>query len=222
MRKIARKPQGFLFSPLSPGPPMATIACGVSVGMNDPLSIPDAKSVFEILVREHTDMLTAYLRSLLGADPSVDDLFQQAMLVAWRRLGDYDRTRPFGPWLRGIAQRLVLEHHRKRLSRPICTDPQVLAELDIRFDEVSKLSGDTFRERVERLRECLSKLPDAMRHAIELVYARGLMIAAAAESLGAGEEAVKKRVQRGRQLLADCLVSGTIDDAAASAERRTP
>ncbi|MBY0312041.1 MAG: sigma-70 family RNA polymerase sigma factor [Phycisphaerales bacterium] len=190
--------------------------------MTDPLPILDAKSVFEILVREHADMLTAYLRSLLGADPSVDDLFQQSMLVAWRRLGDYDRSRPFGPWLRGIAQRLVLEHHRKRLARPMSTDPQVLAELDTRFDELSRLSGDTFRERVDRLRECLSKLPDAMRHAIELVYARGLLIAAAAESLGAGEEAVKKRVQRGRQLLADCLISGTIDDAATTAEVRTP
>lgn len=189
--------------------------------MSDQLPILDAKGVFEILVREHTDMLTAYLRSLLGADPSVDDLFQQSMLVAWRRLGDYDRSRPFGPWLRGIAQRLVLEHHRKRLARPMTTDPLVLIELDARFDQLSKLSGDTFRERVERLRDCLNKLPDAMRHAIELVYARGLLIAAAAESLGAGEEAVKKRVQRGRQLLAECLLSGTVDDVAVSTEART-
>lgn len=189
--------------------------------MTDPLSILDAKGVFEILVREHADMLTAYLRSLLGRDSSVDDIFQQTMLVAWRRLGDYDRSRPFGPWLRGIAQRLVLEHHRKRLSRPMSTDPQVLAELDTRFDDLSKLSGDTFRERVDRLRECLSKLPEATRHAIELVYARGLLIATAAESLGSGEEAVKKRVQRGRQLLAECLVSGTIEDVADGSERRT-
>jgi RNA polymerase sigma factor (sigma-70 family) len=163
------------------------------------------REVFEILVREHADMLSAYLRSLLGSDPSVDDLFQQAMLVAWRRLGDYDRTRPFGPWLRGIAQRLVLEHHRRGRSRAMSTDPLVLAELDTRYSEVASLPGDTFRERAERLVTCLGKLPEAMRQAIELVYARGLVMAAAASALDSSEEAVKKRVQRGRQLLAECI-----------------
>ncbi|MCC6322598.1 MAG: sigma-70 family RNA polymerase sigma factor [Phycisphaerales bacterium] len=166
------------------------------------------KAVFEILVREHADMLTAYLRSLLGADSSVDDIFQQSMLVAWRRLDAYDRSRPFGPWLRGIAQRLVLEHHRRGRARPATTDPGVLAELDLRFERVATGRGDCFRDRAERLLTCLARLPDTMRHAIEMVYARGLLITAAAEALDASEEAVKKRVQRGRQLLAECLRGG--------------
>lgn len=153
-------------------------------------------------------MLTAYLRSLLGADSSVDDIFQQSMLVAWRRLDAYDRSRPFGPWLRGIAQRLVLEHHRRGRARPATTDPGVLAELDLRFECVATGRGDCFRDRAERLLACLARLPDAMRHAIEMVYARGLLITAAADALGASEEAVKKRVQRGRQLLAECLRGG--------------
>jgi RNA polymerase sigma factor (sigma-70 family) len=172
--------------------------------------------VFEILAREHADMLTAYLRSLIGNDPSVDDLFQQSMLVAWRRLGDYDRSRPFGPWLRGIAQRLVLEHRRRKAGRATPMDPAVLVELDRRFDALGAGPGDTFRERAERVMGCLSKLPEAMRHSIEMVYARGLLIAAAAQALGATEEAVKKRVQRGRQLLAQCLagqMSGVNSDS---------
>jgi len=166
------------------------------------------REVFEILAREHADMLTAYLRSLIGADPSVDDLFQQAMLVAWRRLGDYDRSRPFGPWLRGIAQRLVMEHFRKGKARPTTTDPAVLVELDTRYDRLNRAPGDTFRQRAERISECMAKLPDVMREALELVYARGLLIIAAAESMGASEEATKKRVQRGRQLLAECVRAG--------------
>lgn len=175
--------------------------------MSDEAPGQSGREVFEILVREHADMLTAYLRSLTGPRAAVDDLFQQAMLVAWRRLKDYDRSRPFGPWLRGIAQRLVLEHHRKGRAAAICLDPVVLAELDVRFERVAALPGDTFRERAERMTSCLEKLPEAMRRAIDLVYARGLLISAAAESLGASEEAVKKRVQRGRQLLAECILS---------------
>ncbi len=170
----------------------------------------DGRAVFEILAREHADMLTAYLRSLIGNDSSIDDLFQQSMLVAWRRLDDYDRSRPFGPWLRGIAQRLVLEHHRRRASRPASVDPAVLVELDRRFDTLAAGPGDTFRERAERVMVCLAKLPEAMRNSIELVYARGMLLAAAAAALGSTEEAVKKRVQRGRQLIAQCLAGGAL------------
>ncbi len=168
----------------------------------------DARDIFEILIREHADMLTAFLRTLLGRDPTVDDIFQETMLVAWRRLPDYDRTRPFAPWLRGIAQMLVLEHARKQRARPATTDPQVLAEIDLRFEILAHAPGDTFSDRVDRLWECLAKLPEAMRQSIELVYARGVSLAAAAESLGQTKDAVMKRVQRARQLLAECLGIG--------------
>lgn len=170
-----------------------------------PTEGPSGRQVFEILAREHADMLTAYLRSLVWSASSVDDLFQETMLVAWRRLADYDASMPFGPWLRGIAQRLVLEHHRKGRARPTTTDPAVLVELDRRYEDLSHAPGDTFRERADRIMNCLQRLPDHMRDAIEMVYVRGMLMAAVAQSLGSSEEAVKKRVQRGRQLLADCV-----------------
>lgn len=168
---------------------------------------PSARDLFEILVREHADMVTAYLRSLLGRSSAVDDIFQRVMLTAWRRLDDYDRSRPFGPWLRGIAHRLVLEHYRTSKSAPACMDPAVIGELDRRFERLGSAPGDTFREKADRLQDCVSKLPDAMREAIEHVYARGMLFNAAALALGSGEEALKKRVQRARALLAECLDS---------------
>ena len=73
----------------------------------------DIKSVFEILIRENTDMLLAYLRSAVRDEHAIDDLYQEIFLTAWKRLEDYDRQRPFGPWLRGIASRVVLAYYRK-------------------------------------------------------------------------------------------------------------
>ena len=75
-----------------------------------------AKKLFEALVREHADMLLVYLRSALGNVPDVDDLFQETMVIAWRRLDDFDETRPVGPWLRGIARKLLQSHYRKQLA----------------------------------------------------------------------------------------------------------
>ena len=58
--------------------------------MPDPLAMPDspiqAETVFEILVRENAGMLTTYLRAVVWDPAVVDDLFQDTMLVAWRRL----------------------------------------------------------------------------------------------------------------------------------------
>ncbi|MBX3358482.1 MAG: sigma-70 family RNA polymerase sigma factor [Phycisphaeraceae bacterium] len=166
---------------------------------------PSGREVFEILAREHADMLAAYLRTLVYAPDVIDDLFQETMLVAWRRLQDFDKSRPFGPWLRGIAANLVLEHRRRSARGVMCCDPEVLEAIDRRFTDLSRFAGDSFRDRAGRLRHCLARLPDKLREVVELAYARGLLLKQIAESLSASEEAVKKRVQRARESLVLCL-----------------
>lgn len=168
---------------------------------------PTAKDVFEILVREHADMLTSYLRGALGISAAADDIFQETMLVAWRRLSEYDKSRPFGPWLRGIARNLLLEHFRKRKAAPLAADPDSLDELDRNYDRFIK-PGDIYSERAERLAACVDRLPESLRSVIDLAYVRGMMLTEIAQSLGVNEEAVKKRVQRARLMLAQCIQGG--------------
>lgn len=167
--------------------------------------VPAAQAVFEILVREHADMLAAYLRSLVRDPGAADDLFQEAMLVAWRRLGDFDRSRPFAPWLRGIAAKLVLAHQRNARTRPFSMDSEFLDGLERRYAASERLPGDTFRERAAAIGDCAAALPDVMREALDLAYSRGLLLAQIAQAVGASEETIKKRVQRARQAIADCL-----------------
>lgn len=176
--------------------------------MSDPGG-PSGRDVFEILVREHADMLAAYLRSLIWTPSAVDDLFQETMLVAWTSLQQYDRDRPFGPWLRGIARNLVCEHQRRGKVRAWVDDLDVLNGLDERYDRLA-IPGEIFRDRADRLLGCLARLPESMREAVELVYARGLLLRQIAQSVGASEESIKKRVQRARQLLARCLQTGEV------------
>ncbi len=121
------------------------------------------------------------------------------------RLADYDRSRPFGPWLRGIAQNLVLAHGRRVNAAPVTMESGLLAEIDARFDELANAPGDTFTERTQRIWDCLRRLPEEMRRTLELVCLRSVPVPAAAEELGSNRETVWKRVQRGRRLLADCL-----------------
>lgn len=168
-------------------------------------SDPSAHQVFEILVYEHADMLTAFLRSIVAKPEIVDDLFQETMIVAWRRLNDYDRSQPMGPWLRGIAKRLVLQHQRQAAHDLLNCDPAVLEALENRMFIFEQIPADSFRDKLRGLRKCLDKLPELARDVITLGYGRGMLLRDIASALNASEEAIKKRMQRARVLLMKCL-----------------
>ncbi|MBL8875492.1 MAG: sigma-70 family RNA polymerase sigma factor [Phycisphaerae bacterium] len=172
----------------------------------------DKEAEFEGLARLHAEMLSAYLRSLLGGVSGsrtslLDDVFQEVLVVAWRRMDDFDRARPFDAWLRGIARNLVLEHARRHSVRLAVTDPAVLDLVDRRYESfaASLAPGSRFSDGVDRLLRCLAELPGAMREVMELAYGRGMMLKQVASALGIEEETVKKRVQRSRGALAECM-----------------
>ncbi|QDU98978.1 sigma-70 family RNA polymerase sigma factor [Lignipirellula cremea] len=165
----------------------------------------DAKALFEILVRENADMLTAFIRSAVRDDAGADDLFQETMLTAWRRLDDYDQQRAFGPWLRGIASKLILAHFRKKSRGAEPCEAETLEHLSFRFQQLHTLRGDTFDEKLDALRDCVGRLSAPNRESIELRYGRDLGLASIAETLGLAVEAVKKRLLRARTQLLQCI-----------------
>jgi RNA polymerase sigma factor (sigma-70 family) len=163
----------------------------------------DAKKLFEALVREHADMLTVYLRSALGDVPEVEDLFQDTMVIAWKRLDDFDQTRPFGPWLRGIAKKLLQAHYRKQVVLP--NTEATLERIEARITQLGSRPGDTWQEKLDVLSGCLQKLPEGYHTVVVWRYLKGLAIKQLAESLGLSTAAVKKRLQRARAWVLECM-----------------
>jgi len=161
--------------------------------------------LFEILVRENADSLTVFLRASVADHAAVDDLFQETMLVAWRKIGEYDRTRPFGAWLRGIARRLVLAYYRASARTAWSLDESVLDYLDQRMMQIDRQPGDTLDEKISALRTCIEHLEPAYREPIELHYRDRRTTDWISEHLAITRDAVQKRLQRGRAQLAECL-----------------
>jgi len=162
-------------------------------------------ALFEILVRENADSLTAFLRASIDDGAAVDDLFQETMLIAWRKIGEYDRSRPFGAWLRGIAKRLVLAHYRKGAREVALSGERVLEYLDQRMSQVDRKPGDTLDEKVAALRDCIERLAPMYREPIELHYRHRRTTEWIADHLATTRDAVQKRLQRARVHLAECL-----------------
>ena len=163
------------------------------------------EQVFEILARENSDMLLAFLRSAVRDSSAVDDLFQETMLVAWRKLAEYDRARPFGAWLRGIAGNLALAHSRQTAGEVRLLDPESLEWLESRFAQLQRLRGDTLSEKLSALRECVAGLPDEYRQPLEMRYGHAQSLAEIGAALELAIETLKKRLTRAKLRLADCL-----------------
>lgn len=165
----------------------------------------DPEQIFEILIRENADMLLAYLRSVVRDEHAVDDLFQESMLVAWRKIEQYDRERPFGAWLRGIARNLALAYFRDRERQDQPLDEASLEWLETRFAQVHALSGDTLGEKLSALRDCVQALPEEYRQPVQLRYAESLSVSEIGNTLKLATETLKKRLTRAKLRLADCL-----------------
>jgi len=165
------------------------------------------RTAFEILVRENASMLSAYLGCLLVDENSVDDLFQEVMIVAWRRLDDCDLSQPFGPWLRGIASRLVMAEHRRLKKVPLLLSDGVRVAISEQFENIDSNAGDTWEQRSAVLRECIDSLPADRKKMILQRYLEGQSAQDIATGSDLKIEVCKKQLQRARHRLVQCLQS---------------
>src|SRR5205807_5867899 len=65
-------------------------------------------------VREHQARLRASIRALGVRAESVDDIAQDALVLAWEKLAQFDPGGDFGAWVMQIARRLVANERRKQ------------------------------------------------------------------------------------------------------------
>ena len=156
------------------------------------------REVFSSLVQEHHRMALLYARTLSGSAQTAKDLAQDSFLAAWQNWNRFDITRDFATWLRGIIRNKWREHCRKH-SRESLWDDDALSSLEATIQE---LPQDHF---FHHLTDCLEKLPDTLSAPVLAHYYQSLSTAETAAQLNTSESATRKRLQRARQALRDCL-----------------
>ena len=163
------------------------------------------QGLFEVLVREHSRMLMTYLHAA-GCDESLaDDVWQETMIIAWKKLDEFDRDLSFGAWLRGIAAKVLLNSRRKSARLQLIGDESELNYLSERLNKIHALVGDTLDEKLDALRDCISLLPELDRECIELRFRDDLMPSVICERIGQTVDTVKKRLLRAKQKLQQCM-----------------
>jgi len=158
---------------------------------------------FEALVREHHRRLLAFGLALTRRNDVAEDLVQDALLVAHRDLGKFDADRDFGAWVRGIVRMKYLEWTRSQRTQRM-TESQ-LEEIDARHREWDRAAEEGRGDALAALRLCREELGEHVAAALDLFYTEKLSCADIAARLEVSEVVIRKRLQRARDVLGQCL-----------------
>src|SRR6185295_11849948 len=158
---------------------------------------------FETHVRLHHRRLLAYALALTRRMEAAEDLVQDALLVAHRNLAKYDPARDFGAWVRGIVRMKYLEWTRSHRTERI--DAAVLDALDHQHQQWDRAAEEGREDAATAVRDCLQKLGPHLSETLDLFYRAEEPCTAIVSRLGITEVVVRKRLQRARESLAECI-----------------
>jgi RNA polymerase sigma-70 factor (ECF subfamily) len=145
------------------------------------------------LMGRHQDRLFRYLLRLAGEKAVAEDVFQQTWLQVAERIGRYDRSRPFAPWLFAVARNLALDHLRRR-------QPESLDELP-EPEAPARPDADPFAravalQRGARLADAVAALAPLDREVLTLRFEEDLALPELAERLAVPLPTAKARLYR--------------------------
>ena len=170
--------------------------------------ISSESEAFVAEVRQHHAGVRAFVRSL-GVDPLwVDDIAQEAFIVAYQRLDEFDSDRDFGAWVRGIARNLVINERRKSARRKrILSDnlTDVLLRTSSVPEEVEEGLSDSGEAKLEALRTCLGTVPSKSRDLMRARYEENASAVEIAKQKGMKAATVRKNLERIRTNLKKCM-----------------
>ena len=158
---------------------------------------------FEARVREHQAGVRAFIRALGVDEAWVDDLAQEAFIVAYRRLNQFEPGTDFGKWLRSIARYLVANERRKeaRHSRLL---PFAVVDALLAHEPESGVET-RISDLLPAMRDCVEELPPRSRGLLQRRYADNENATTLARGLRMNADAVRQQLLRIRLAVKECV-----------------
>lgn len=177
---------------------------GASAGGSDG---PSETSEFGELFRAYRSDVQRLCRRMLGEN-AAPDAASEVFLRAQRALTSYDSTRPFRPWLLGIASHHCIDQLRRRTRETRLFDAKDLDDLGLAHPGPSPLRQLAQTEQRHKILTALDALPRKYRLPIVLRYFEELDYQAIAEILGIERPQVGTLLFRAKRQLRTALSDG--------------
>lgn len=149
---------------------------------------------FAEIIGHYQAPIIRYLYRMTGDYEMAKDLAQETFIQAYKGILKTDAELSFRAWLYRIATNNALQHRRRK--KLLSFIPFTAKEHDM-LDSINQ--DDRTDESLE-LHETLLKVPEEQRTCLVLHFVEGFKYREIAETLGCSEEAVRKRVARGKKL----------------------
>lgn len=143
-------------------------------------------------------------RMLGGDSGEAEDAAQETFLRAYTKLKTYNAGRKFSSWLLSIASHYCIDRLRQRRYQMVGWDDLTLPEQGtLSSPEPQPETATVSREERDTLHSLLNSLPSDYRAATVLRYWHELSYEEIAETLNTSVSAIKSRLFRARQMMAE-------------------
>ena len=183
--------------------------------MSDPTTLEWVNAALEGNQDAFADIVSAYQDSvynlcyrMLGERTEAEDAAQEAFLRAYLNLTRYDNARSFKTWLLSIASNYCIDRLRRRRLQWMSLDDEPVADrLALHSDDAEPEPATLNKEQSIAIQALLNELSPDYRAVVVLRYWYDYSYAEIADIMDTTESAVKSRLFRARQSLADKLGS---------------
>jgi RNA polymerase sigma-70 factor (ECF subfamily) len=157
-------------------------------------------TAMKTLYERHVGVVERFVRTKLRDHFEVGDVVHNTMLDVWRSAGRFQGRSSVRSWILSIARNKTVDYIRKaartELSAPDETVP------DDSADPVAVIAA---AQDAERVRNCVAKLGEQHRAAVQLAFFDDMTYAEIAIAENVPEGTIKTRIFHAKKLLMRCL-----------------
>lgn len=168
------------------------------------------KQAVRLLFARHNVRVFRFLLRIVGNEATAEDLLNEVFLEVWRNAKRFEGRSQVTTWLLGIARYKALSDLRRR--SPEALDEEIAEQIEDPADSPETAMQD--RDRSAILQDCISRLSEAHRQVIDLVYYHEQSIDEVAQIIGVPANTVKTRVFHARKRIADLMAARGVERAA--------
>ena len=159
------------------------------------------KERFKEIVMAFQDGLRFVITYRLRCDAErSDEILHCTFVEAYKTLRHFDCSKPLEPWLKQIAQNLVMREFRNLRHSENRSSKLIQLKLI-----QARLQDEPPHEKLKVLNQCLKKLKNTAHKVVQMHYFQGLGFDAISQALGTSAGALRSMMFKTRQALRDCV-----------------
>ena len=175
-------------------------------------ALDGSDSAFQQLILLEQQKVRVYLARYVFSAHEVDDIAQDVFLTAYKRLSTFRFESKFSTWLLAIARNKAMQYLRSEIRRRRRRENYLESEVvRHRLEQAESEKPAQQLERITALRDCMEQLPSHGRSILEKFYFEKISTSEIAEAESKNDGAIRMKLFRIRQKLANCVKLKTSD-----------